>query len=379
MEGRKYCRGLSDYHYCGLLFRAFEIKPPWHRSPAPVLAAPAIALQLASPCWHRHLRTKRSRARARIHRARRRGRSPLAADLKLLALHHTAPRYRELSKRPRLVLLSGHMGKQGKAPWRQGKQDGYGGSSNWSYWKGSWAAGSPNRHQDPVSIPSYDQTQLKDNHPPASVMPGISSREDPELMKAIQKALTTTRKADQKIQKVLQSKAQKEAQWKQYGYEMKQAYDREHKKYQQDLTRLDADLEAAMQQGSEAAELVKQLATHGTAILPAPAPTASTPAGSSWEDLIAAGQGSPYGGRRWFLNKSTKGCPTRGCGRCDPEQVTRSLGLCRAIAYPKDGFSWSSIAARVRFCPARPCLPCTAASRFPVWLAASLPLHRSLP
>ena len=160
------------------------------------------------------------------------------------------------------------MGKE-RAPWQKQKD----GHHGWSYWKGSWQSG---RSPDPkaAAMPRYDRTQVKkEDHATAS-----------DLMRAIQKALSVSSRADQKIKKLAQAKAQKDAQWKQFGVEMKQAYDNEHRKYVADKNKIEQDLESTMEQGN-----VKTLASRGleaaqSGVTPTPPPA------SGWEELIAGGQ-----------------------------------------------------------------------------------------
>ena len=133
-------------------------------------------------------------------------------------------------------------------------------------------------------MPKYDQMQLK---PAAGAEPIPAPRgEEPDsgdLMRAIQKALTASRKADQRLRKLSSEREQKEKQWERYGAEMKAAYEKEFKKFRADMTRIDQDLDSTMRQGQEAAGLVKQLASGG---LRPPAP-ALVVEDSGWAALIA--------------------------------------------------------------------------------------------
>ena len=111
---------------------------------------------------------------------------------------------------------------------------------------------------------------------------------------ALQKALTGARKADQKVRKLTQDKATKEAQWRQYGKDMKETYEREHRKFLKDLERIDDDLENVLAQGHDAAELVKRLATHGLTALQRPAPMEEDHSTSTcWEELLSRPAASP--------------------------------------------------------------------------------------
>ena len=115
-----------------------------------------------------------------------------------------------------------------------------------------------------------------------------------DLMKAIQKALTGARKADQKVRKLTQDKATKEAQWRQYGKDMKETCEREHRKFLKDLERIDDDLENVLAQGYDAAELVKRLATQGLTALQRPAPMEEDHSTSTcWEELLSRPAASP--------------------------------------------------------------------------------------
>ena len=139
------------------------------------------------------------------------------------------------------------------APWKAG-QNGQG-QQSWSYWRGSW--GSPSQGQGQASkqlqMPRYDQVQLQDDASRAQPAPSAlgtsgptASADSGDLMRAIQKALTATRKADQKMRKIGQDRDQKERQWRQFAAEMKATYEKEHRKYRADLQRLDQDLEVVL-------------------------------------------------------------------------------------------------------------------------------------
>ena len=146
-------------------------------------------------------------------------------------------------------------------------------------------------------MPKYDQVQVQEDDG-AVLRDALSSNvrqigQGTDLMKAIQKALSATRKADQRARRLTQEKKQKEAQWRQYGREMKESYERESRKYHQDILRLDAELEDVLQNGHEAAETVKKLAAHGLSAQQTDAPMEDMSHGAGWEALLASSQEPP--------------------------------------------------------------------------------------
>ena len=193
------------------------------------------------------------------------------------------------------------MGKQGKAPWKRnqdGGQDGgsHRGSQWWSYWKGSWPS-SPGQGKNQNYMPKYDQVTVQEED--GSALTGTLTSnirqlgQGTDLMKAIQKALSATRKADQRARRLSQEKKQKEAQWRQYGREMKETYERELRKFNQDVLRIDAELEDALQTGHQAAETVKHLATHGLSAQQVDVSMEDSAVSSGWETLLAGSGDSP--------------------------------------------------------------------------------------
>ena len=146
-------------------------------------------------------------------------------------------------------------------------------------------------------MPKYDQVKVQEED--GSALTGALTSnirqlgQGTDLMKAIQKALSPTRKADQRARRLSQEKKQKEAQWRQYGREMKETYERELRKFNQDLLRIDAELEDVLQTGHQSAETVKHLATHGLSAQQVDVSMEDTAASSGWETLLAGPGDSP--------------------------------------------------------------------------------------
>ena len=142
-----------------------------------------------------------------------------------------------------------------------------------------------------MGMPKYDQTWVDQDQKDADVTPSfqqpMQAGQSCDVMRAIQKSLSNARKADQRVRKLLQDKQLKEAQWKKFGKEMKDNNEKEFRKYTKDLEKIDDDMEHVLQQGQEATELVKKLATQGLAALQRPAPMEED-GRSSWDELLAA-------------------------------------------------------------------------------------------
>ena len=192
-----------------------------------------------SPAWHRHRRRLRSRARWKA----RRGLSLTRRQLDLLRFHHgTTPSQR--------YALDCRMGKKdnwkSKAAW-QGKP--WDGSPGWSryFWstakkmrdQGSWSWQS----QAP-QFPAYDAGWDR----PQEIVEIASSSTRPRpdnIVKQVQEAINTVRKADNKVSKLKADQHSKKQCWTAYVQNMQQAFTTERRKHVAAMEKLTQDLEEA--------------------------------------------------------------------------------------------------------------------------------------
>ncbi|CAE7372548.1 unnamed protein product [Symbiodinium sp. CCMP2456] len=169
---------------------------------------------------------------------------------------------------------------QARAPGR-GEQ----GSQSWGYWRGSWQS-SPKAKSQPSAAVRYDRSGGK-----AAIdrtAPWKPQSAEPEtVMNAVQRALTSTRKADVRIRKLREERDKKDDCWRQFVQKSKKEFATQRRLYEEDLTRIDRELESAADQGEQAAQRVKDLVLYGAdALAPAPPPQ-EEPADMEWEQLVA--------------------------------------------------------------------------------------------
>ena len=212
---------------------------------------------MASPSWHRHLRRSRARARRQVRGAKLRCTQLLRKALRLLSSHHSGPR-----------------SSLGMSQWQQGRGRGkyyadQQGTDYWSYWSGSPATWQKHKQkqqqqaQDKRAFPHYDarQVDVKKGEQDGLVQimevrqPGVSS--DAILVKDLQHLVNQARKAEQKV--ILAEQSTKQAQWRQYEADMREAFLKEKQRHQDALANLEAELLRAVQAQDDARSRVRAL------------------------------------------------------------------------------------------------------------------------
>ena len=208
--------------------------------------APTVVLRRhpRSPTWHRSLRRKRSRARARVRQAKACGVPPRRPDLVRLRRHHAAPpdvmpkQWQESGPEPqRWRLWYGARGQQ--QSWRNHGKGQEKGS------KGAKAAG---------SFPAYDAK------PPATVKSKLDKLE-PEgiepadgLVPGMQKALNHARRMEGRLQRLLKDKQTAMEQWEQYKKDAQKAFYNEKARFMQAQENFDKEIATAVVAQKEARE-----------------------------------------------------------------------------------------------------------------------------
>ena len=231
-----------------------------------------------SPGWHRRERLRRSKARRRVHSARKAGRWPPSSALELLQQHHTKPQYRELA-----IPMGKRGGSGGRG--RGHAYDGYSqagwdysgnsGRRQWNLWKGAWSP-RHGRHSEE----RYDQVELKPQAHQSEL--GVS---DGSLLSGIQRALTAAKKHDVRVRKLTEERQTRQKQFAQYTEDVKLKYAKQKKAFLEDMARIDEEQRVAAEAGHMAAAQVKALVA-GRAPAVAPSPTLDRE--TAWKELWEA-------------------------------------------------------------------------------------------
>jgi len=203
-----------------------------------------------SPCWHRHRRTRRARARRRLRAAKSLGKCPRASDTSLLYHHHSEPSHCGMGK-----TWKHHNGSGTDDGWQQQRP----GQGSWRLWRGAhspkvpWKKGNADREP---AFPSYTQLVLQDQPASASQSQDHDMGQDGSLQ-SMHRALTLARKAENKVRALLTQRERSVKMWEAYKQQMEAAYVKEHRQHQQDLTRFQKDLDAALQNQEAARQQVR--------------------------------------------------------------------------------------------------------------------------
>ena len=238
----------------------------------------------SSPSWHRKVRAKRSRTRAKV----RQGRAISWSAAFRLARHHgTDPAFgkRLMGRSGKTQAQPWHDEPQQTGSWKAPKEAGQGQRGRpWRYWSGSW--GSP--ASKAKAAPRYDQIQLKEESAgPRGVATEMTpaSERPVALMQAVQRALTASRKADARMRRLREEKTRRERQWQQWAEEAKASYHQQKKAFESDIQKLEGDMEETAATGRAAADKVTQLVVHG---LPSEPTAMEVPMeDASWDALVA--------------------------------------------------------------------------------------------
>ncbi|CAE7837824.1 unnamed protein product [Symbiodinium sp. CCMP2592] len=181
-----------------------------------------------------------------------------------------------------------------KQPTWEDQDGGYGhdsSSTGWHYWRGAYNA-SPKA--PPARAPTrYDQQPEKgrgkhgkENTTSVPWRPAADDGQPVSVMQAVQKALSATRKADQRIRRLQEEKEKKDKCWKLWKENAKREYAKQKRLYEEDLARIDRELHETADTGAAAAARVQELVLRGQeALQPAVEEVA---ADGEWEQLMQA-------------------------------------------------------------------------------------------
>ncbi|CAE7696770.1 unnamed protein product [Symbiodinium sp. CCMP2592] len=141
---------------------------------------------------------------------------------------------------------------------KQYPRDG-GAESYYRLWRGAYSPRAPWRnHSDAdynaAAFPSYTQVAPKATAP----IPSSETKPPPGEMQLLQKAVTTAKKAENKVRKVVADRETNSRQWDQYLENMKNNYIQEFLKHQKDQAWYQEELESALTQQETARQAVKR-------------------------------------------------------------------------------------------------------------------------
>ena len=203
---------------------------------------------------------------------------PLQRDRALLEAHHSAPRYSGAASHP---MGGGRKKQQQWSDWSgQYKEER---DRRWQYWQGSW----PRSPREPTR---YDQMPVQMEHASSStdgtdvtMDAWDASSSGTALMQAIQKTLTSGRRAEGKVRRLKEEIARRDAQWQAYIKSLKVKYSNQKKLYSADIQKLRQDLQQATDHSQAAAQQVIQLVAGEVQ----PEPQENTVDDEGWETLVA--------------------------------------------------------------------------------------------
>ncbi|CAE7221512.1 unnamed protein product, partial [Symbiodinium sp. CCMP2592] len=198
---------------------------------------------------------------------------PWPRDIALLEQHHSKPKYK----------VHRQMGKK-----------------SWTYWNGGFKSRRGGEWQQPSSSGKWEQEYGWDDQgypsytrSTGSGQPRMPPQEKPKekseaagLVQAIQRMVTTARKAEVKARKLCEEKEQIEENWKAFQADMKKKFVRAHELYVKDTERIDlaiSDGQAA--QASAFQELQEAMAHPERLTVPSVAP-APQEANKAWDALL---------------------------------------------------------------------------------------------
>ncbi|CAE7903521.1 ML4 [Symbiodinium sp. KB8] len=161
---------------------------------------------------------------------------------------------------------------QGQGNWRGESWDA---APPWQLWRGSW---SPRQKAD-----RYDSVAVATSAAPTQPVATASGSGKSELMKEIQRYLSSARRADTRVRKLGEEKLTRGAQWEKWAKEAKEKFIRQRKQYESDLLRIDECIALATKEGQDASQMVQALVDHGLA---AKKPQEMPEAEAMWDSMM---------------------------------------------------------------------------------------------
>ena len=179
---------------------------------------------------------------------------------------------------------------------------------------------SPRSRQEQAQPPRYDQVQVEDKvgiapdgaHPWQATTQAAARTST--ATQAVQRELTAARKADARLRRLASERELRARQWEQFKVNQKKNFIRQKRQFQEDIEKLDGELQLTAEQGQAAAERMKLIVLQGVEAVKVPeaAPDADD---MEWEQMIS---------------EEARAAPPAGVSRCSEIWRTccRSHGGC---------------------------------------------------
>ncbi|CAE7243279.1 unnamed protein product [Symbiodinium sp. CCMP2592] len=179
---------------------------------------------------------------------------------------------------------------------------------SWSLWKGAWPK-SPTPNNRSTTQLRYDQVDPGSEHwdynQTWSEQPEEQIPSDlPVAFREIQRALTQARKADARVRKLRADVTYRQAQFVKYENMMKQAFAKNHKQYEQDLAKLQDEIQNASEAGRTATKDVQMLVLYGQIKENAQETKQAASADRLWADLIRSNTDGEAPAETSFLSEA---------------------------------------------------------------------------
>ena len=208
----------------------------------------------------------------------------------------------------------------------QGKwQDGS--SKHWDYWQGAWPAWEKTKGKGKQAaasssaqdFPKYQDMVVQETAGKHAEQNAQTVNKDLEAtsaqqdyLRAIQKALNSNRRLENKMRKLKEDRQRREQCWADYQKKLKASFLAQFKEFKADIERIDAELLQVSQQQQEAVELVSNLAEGGQLPTRMDEDEVPTPEEeSTWAQLLQLGSDiAPVADEPWEKFIGMSPCPT---------------------------------------------------------------------
>eukprot|EP00439_Symbiodinium_sp_Y106_P020621 s6703_g2.t1 len=178
----------------------------------------------------------------------------------------------------------------GKKPWHAADWQSDGHASEWSSYGSRWQLWSGAKSvASPKGRIQYDQMALPDDGKGARGKASGKGEEAADvgegygMIRDVQRAATTARKADIRVRKLQEEKDRKDAQWLLYKRTQKEEFLRQKARYEAALLRIEKDMREAKSAGQEAVRAVQEIAAGERPV----SMEVTGDKDNAWEEMIA--------------------------------------------------------------------------------------------
>ena len=139
----------------------------------------------------------------------------------------------------------------------------------WDFWHGTWSSASPGKDKAPwrgqgqtsqAGIPAFDAprgSQAGGQPEPAAAG---QPHTDAGLLQALQKAVNSARKTEQRVKKLTQERQTKSQQWRDWEADLRKTYAKEKARYKAALEKNEMEMQQALQAQASARMAVREIA-----------------------------------------------------------------------------------------------------------------------